>query len=156
MDSQYLMRRKCITSCFVYQSFSICLVNRFNLIQTVGGKINWNCNGGHDGQDAVCFSAFHFQRANLAIPLIEYWHKIVCSGLKLFNYILESKQKTEKHIALLLLMNVTCILVCVWKALRRVSFNPLQGCQASIRCTDRVQWHGHTSPLCNLRISIPL
>lgn len=96
MDSQYLMRRKCITSCFVYQSFSICLVNRFNLIQTVGGKINWNCNGGHDGQDAVCFSAFHFQLANLAIPLIEYWHKIVCSGLKLFNYISESKQKTEK------------------------------------------------------------
>lgn len=67
MDSQYLMRGKCATSCFVYQSFSIRLVNRFNLIQTVGGKINWNCNGGHVGQDSVCFGAYHFQRANVAV-----------------------------------------------------------------------------------------
>lgn len=42
------------------------MVNRFNLIQTVGGKINWNCNGGHVGQDSVCFGA------NVAMLLTEF------------------------------------------------------------------------------------
>lgn len=72
MDSQYLMRGKCTTYCFVYQSLSVLLVNRFNLIQTVGGKINWNCNGGHVGQDSVCFGTHLFQPANVAVPSTEF------------------------------------------------------------------------------------
>lgn len=58
------MRGKCTTSCFVYQSFSLCLVNSVNLNQAVGGKINCNSNGGRAGQDLVSFSAYHFQWAN--------------------------------------------------------------------------------------------
>lgn len=71
MDTQYLMRRKCTASCFVYQSFSICLVNRFTLIQSVGKKTNWKCNGGRVGQDSVYSGAYHFQLANMALPLTE-------------------------------------------------------------------------------------
>lgn len=72
MDSQYLMRGKCATSSFVYQSFSVGVVNRFNLILTVGGKINWNCNRGHVEQDSVCCGAYHFQPANVAAELTEF------------------------------------------------------------------------------------
>lgn len=52
-------------------SFYVGVVNRFNLIQTVGGKINWNCNGGHVRQDLVCFGAYHFQQASVAVASTE-------------------------------------------------------------------------------------
>lgn len=61
MGSRYIMRGKCTTSCFVFQSVSSSLVNRFNLIQAVGGKINWNCNRGHVQQDLVCIGVYHFE-----------------------------------------------------------------------------------------------
>lgn len=54
----YLMRGKCVTSCFVF--LSICLVSRFNLIRTVGGRVNWKCNGGHVGHGCfLSFGAYH-------------------------------------------------------------------------------------------------
>lgn len=103
MDSQYLMRGKWTTYCFVHQSFfSICLVNRFNLIQTVGGKINWNCNGARVGQDSVCFGTYHFQcGCTIDSPLT--LHKTLNPGLKVFNYISEKEilgQKKQHLMAL--------------------------------------------------------
>lgn len=67
MGAQYLMKGKCTTSCFVHQSFSISMVNRFNVIQTVGGKINWNRNGGRVEQDLVCSGPYDFKLLNKTI-----------------------------------------------------------------------------------------
>lgn len=76
---------------FCFLALSICLVNRFNLIQTVGGKINWNCNGGHVGQDSVCFGAHHFQWANVVKRSTEWWHntRIQIRDASSLNYISE-------------------------------------------------------------------